>query len=446
MVAVPGISTRAVGLAVACGALMAAPAAAEGRDPVILYATTEGASGVHDALGQVTLRQAPVRPNARWPRSRLIAKESGKELSRLPTTRIVSRLRAAWRDPGTGSRVAIDEISPGHWSAAAAARLRTAMIRLGADRRRVTFYASPSMVEQVGRTDPRRPLSTKLATLVDAMSRGRATYLLTYRGNLQPFPAREMATHPTRWLPRWPARRGTLHLMLGPDGGIGQAALWNRVRASAAGRRLLGNGPAAYGLRTAAQGSAWAAQYRAHLAAPSRVPPGGDFPVAVGGGLTLTKVGRAAVRVRAAREGRVVVRMRLLPRGRMRAIRKLTAPHGAVTVPLPRDAKPGRYRVSAVLQGNGLVDRRAVTISLRRPQVALSYASRVFTLRVPRGVRAVLSVTRLPDGGRRALGRVVGPATRRVALPEGLPAGRYRALVSTSGAGGQRIVRTISVG
>ena len=176
------------------------------------------------------------------------------------------------------------------------------------------------------------------------------------------------------------------------------------------------------------------------------MPPGGDFPVAVGGGLTLTKVGRGAVRVRAAREGRVVVRARLLPNGRIRAIRKLTAPHGAVTVPLPRDARPGRYRVSAVLQGNGLVDRRAVTITLRRPRVAMGYASRVFTLRVPRGVRAVLSVSRLPDGGRRALARIVGPTTRRVALPEGLPAGRYRALVSTSGAGGQRIMRTISVG
>ena len=413
----------------------APPAAAQER--VILYTPVAGAAAVHDTLDQPTLRQAPVLPNRRWPTGRLLAKLSGKELSRLSAARIEGRLRAAWRDRNTGGRVAIDEISPVHWSRDGALRLRAAMLRLGSDRRRVTFYAAPAMVEQVGRRDPRRALPAKHSILIDAMSRGRATYLLTYRGNLQPFPAREMATHPTRWLPRWPARRGSLHLMLGPDGGIGQDALWNRVRASPAGRRLLANGPAAYGLRTAADGRAWARAYRRYLAAPGAVPPDGDYPVPVPGGLGLRRSGARAVTVTAARRGRVVVSMTPARGGQRRAIRKLVAPHRATRVVLPRNARPGRYRVQAVLQGDGLLDRRAVVVTVRRPRVGLTYKGGVFTLRLPRGVRAVLTLVP-PNGRRRAIGRAAGPGVRRIRLPQGLPEGRYTAIAGTSGAGGQK--------
>jgi hypothetical protein len=425
--------------AVACAGavLLSLPGLATARDPVIVYSPMAGATAVHDGLGTTTLRQAPVLPNRRWSSGRLVAKLNGKELSRLSTRRMKARMRAAWRDRNTGSRVAVDEISPSYWSLAAAKRLRAAMIGLGSDRRRVTFYAAPSMVEQVGRRDPRRALSAKHSALVDAMSRGRSTYLLTYRGNLQPFPAREMATHPTRWLARWPKGRGSLHLMLGPDGGIGQTALWNRVRASAAGRELLDNGPAAYGVRTSAAGRGWAAEYTKFLGSPGASPPGGDYPVPVPGGLGLRRAGGRAVEVTAARRGRVVISITRLSGGAKRAIKKLDAPSAAARVSIPRDARPGKYRVTAVLQGDGLKDRKAVVVTVTRPKVKLTYRSGVFTLTVPRGARAVLSLLP-PNGRRRAIGKVAGPGTRRIALPKGLRAGRYAAVASTSGAGGQK--------
>ena len=411
-------------------------------DPVITYAPQAGAAALHDQLGQVTLRQAPAATDSRWPTGTRIAKVSGKTFSRLTTNQMVAQLRSAWRDRSTGSRVAVDEIAPAHWSASGAVRLRTAMIRLGRDRRRVTFYAAPSMVERVGRTDPRRRLNPVLGTLIDAMSRGRATYLLTYRGNLQPFPAREMASHPTRWSARWPSGRGSLHLMLGPDGGRGQRDLWNRVRASAAGRAMLARGPAAYGLRTAAAGRGWAREYTRFLASPRGAPPQGDYPVPEPGGLRLQRRGTQTIRVVTTRRGRVVVSMRRHSGGSRRAIKKVKAP-GTSTVRIPRDTRPGRYRITAVLQGDGLVDRKTVTVNVRRPRVRLGYTNRRFTLVVPAGVRAVLSVTK--NGRRRTLGKVRGPATKRIRLKAGFPKGRYLAMVGTSGAGGQKIRRAVRV-
>ena len=47
----------------------------------------------------------------------------------------------------------------------------------------------------------------------------------------------------------------------------------------------------------------------------------------------------------------------------MRAIRKLTGPtRGSVLIGLPRDTRPGLYRVRAVLIGDGLRDRAAVVV------------------------------------------------------------------------------------
>ena len=360
------VPSRAALVAALAGALTAtAPAAA--ADPPLLYLMEGPAAAVHDALGGPTLRQAPASLNPRWPAARTVGKVSGRELAGAGARRIAGRLRAAWRAPGVGGLVAVDEITPAQWSPEAARALGRAMAMLGGDARRVMFYASPALVERVGRRDPRLRLPARLRLLVGAMSRGRATYLLTYRGSLSPFPPREMATHPTRWAARWPAGpgRGELRLLLGPDGGLGQAELWGRVRATPAGRALLSNGPGAYGLRTADDARAWAAQYRAHLASPHASPTGRDARVPGPGSVSLAPAGPRAVRVAIARPGRAVVSMRPRAGGRTRAIARLSGPASAA-VRLPRDARPGRYVVRAVLIGDGLRDRAAIVIRLRR--------------------------------------------------------------------------------
>jgi hypothetical protein len=352
---------------VAVGALLATtPALASAADPPLLYLPGDAARAVHDAVGGGTLRQAPILPDARWPAARTVGKVSGRDLASAGAATIASRLRAGWRQPAVGGLVTVDEITPSQWSPGGAAALASAMDQLGGDAQRVIFYASPSLVERVGRTDPRQPLDPTLAALVDAMSRGRATYLLTFRGNLQAFPPREMATHPTRWLARWPAGRGELRLMLGVDGGIGQGELWARARSTAAGRQLLANGPAAYGLRDAATARAWAQQYRSFRASPTVSVTGGDFPVPMPGGLTLTAAGAGRVRVTVARAGRTVITVAPVAGGRLRAIRKLTGPTPGLLIRLPTDTRPGLYRVSAVLIGDGLRDRAGVVVRIRR--------------------------------------------------------------------------------
>ncbi len=230
----------------------------------------------------------------------------------------------------------------------------------------MVFYAAPSLVEQVGRADPRRPLPARLARLVDALSRARATYLLTYRGDRAPFPAREMALHPTRWAARWPEGRGELRVMLGADAGAGQAELWARVRATPAGRAMLARGPGAYGVADAGAAREWAAQYRAFLAAPAVSATGADYAVPSPGGLALARAGARRVRVTITRPGRAVVTMTPRAGGKVRAIRKLTGPApGGVVVRLPADSRPGVYRVQAILIGDGLRDR--ATLHVRVP-------------------------------------------------------------------------------
>jgi hypothetical protein len=73
------------------------------------------------------------------------------------------------------------------------------------------------------------------------------------------------------------------------------------------------------------------------------------------------------VRVRIDRAGRAVVTMTPVGGGTVRAIRKLTGPTpGGVVVRVPTDARPGRYRVQAVLIGDGLRDRASVIVRVRR--------------------------------------------------------------------------------
>lgn len=354
-----------IALAVAASSLAAAAASAVAADAPLLYLREEPAVVVDQALGG-TLRQAPLATNARWTPAETVGKVTGRELAGAGPARIASILRAGWRQEGVGGLVAVDEVTPAQWTPTSAAALATALDILGPDAHRVIFYAAPSFVERVGRVDPRAALPATLAGLIDAVSRGRATYLLTYRGDMSPFPAREMATHPTRWAARWPAGRGELRLMLGADGGAGQAELWARVRATPAGRDMLSRGPGAYGLRDAGAARSWLDQYRAFRSAPTVSVTGADYPVPAGGGLTLTAAGRGRVKVVLARAGNAVVTMTPARGGKVRAIRKLTGPAAGVVVRIPTDSRPGLYRIQAVLIGDGLRDRAAVTVRVRR--------------------------------------------------------------------------------
>ncbi len=364
----PGRRPPAISALVAAAALALAPAAAAGAEAPLLYLKEEPAAAVHDGVGGGTLRQAPIRPNPRWPAARTVGKVAGRDLAGAGPRRIAALLRAGWGQPGVGSLVAVDEIAPRQWTPTGARALGAALERLGPNAARVVFYAAPSLVEQVGRADPRRPLPGKLAALVDALSRGRATYLLTYRGDLSPLPPREMATAPTRWLARWPGGRGELRVLLGPDGGLGQGELWARVRSTPAGRELLARGPGAYGLADAGAAREWLAQYRAFRASPATSPTGRDYAVPQPGGLTLEAAGPNRVRLRLDRPGNAVVTTQPVGGGFVRAIRKLTGPtRGTVLIRLPQDTRPGRYRVRAVLIGDGLRDRAGVVVKVTRP-------------------------------------------------------------------------------
>ena len=338
---------------------------ARAADPPLLYLPAGSAVTVDAGLGGGTLRQAPAALDPRWTRGRTVGKVRAAEIEGRGVARIAAILRAGWRRDGADGLVAIDEITPSRWTPAGSAALARALDRLGSDANRVMFYAAPSLVEQVGRVDPRRALPVRLAAIVDAVSRGRATYLATYRGDGTPFPAREMATHPTRWAMRWPAGRGELRVMLGSDAGAGQAALWTRLRATAAGRALLARGPAAYGLPTPSAARGWLAQYRAFRAAPTVSATGADYAVPRPGGLTLAAAGNRRVRITIARSGRAVVTMTPRAGGKVRAIRKLNGPTRAVLVRLPADSRPGVYRIRAVLIGDGLRDRASLGVRVR---------------------------------------------------------------------------------
>jgi hypothetical protein len=359
----PRLHAALAGALIAPGAWTGVAVAA---DPPLLYLREDAAVAADASLGGGTLRQVPAADHSRWSAAHLVGKVRGAEIEEQSAARIAAVLRAGWRRDGARGRVAVDEITPSRWSAAGAARLAAALERLGPAADRVVFYAAPALVEQIGRADPRRPLPPRLARLVGALSRARATYLLTYRGDGAPFPAREMALHPTRWAARWPAGRGELRLMLGADAGAGQAELWARVRATPAGRQMLARGPGAYGLADAAAAREWASQYRAFLAAPTVSATGADYAVPAPGGLALSRAGARRVRVTIARPGRAVVTMTPRGGGKIRAIRKLTGPApSGVVVRLPADSRPGLYRIQAILIGDGLRDR--ATLHVRVP-------------------------------------------------------------------------------
>ena len=113
------------------------------------------------------------------------------------------------------------------------------------------------------------------------------------------------------------------------------------------------------GLRSAGEGLRWLARYRGFLDQPQSPPAGGEARVPTGGGLTISLPGSrlrpgATVRVVVGRPGRAIVQ--LVPRGGTpRRIRAIAGP-ASVAVRLPRDVRPGRYTLRAVLLGDGLRD------------------------------------------------------------------------------------------
>ena len=352
-----------------------APASGLG-EMAIVYSPDAGANAVHDGAGGLpglrdVLRQAPVRVNPRFPTSALIGKVSGRELAALPSAEHMAQLLRARQHAVTtrsgtsavGGRVAVDEITPAHWSPVSAGMLRRALELMGEDADRVIFYASPALVEQVGRTDPRQRLSEGNAALLGALGFGGHTYLEVYRGNLTPFPPREMANHLSRWRGRWPAdRTGRLHVLVGPGVGATQDEIWGRIRATAAGRELLGNGPGAFGLRTTEAGRAWLREYRDFLAAPS-VAPAGEAQLILGGGDRLMVATgarlRPGARVRLALSRRSSAIAALISRsGTRRVFHKLAVRRPAtVTLRMPREVRPGRYRIVVYVSGDGIKDR-----------------------------------------------------------------------------------------
>ncbi|MGD9694684.1 MAG: hypothetical protein AB7V42_03370 [Thermoleophilia bacterium] len=344
----------------------------------IVYLPADAADAAYDAGLTGALRQMPAdtTSNPRWPADRRIGKVSVSKtkLTTKTAAQIVRIVQAELRKPENGGQVAIDELNPNQWSAAQAAQLDRAWIMLGPDAQRVSVYASPALVEQVGRSDPRLRLATKQLRLFDVAVRSGATYLQMYRGGWVPLPAEDMAGHVTRWLARWPeAEAGRLRLLIGPGMGLSQEELWNRVRATPAGRTLLGNGVGLVGgtRMSPAEAREWVRQYIGYQEAPQASPPGGDIePPRVGPPvITAPAKLRAGGRfqVAANRAGKAVVQLLPIKRGRPlrgRAISKLVFPtEGTLAAVLPRDARSGRYRILVTFWGSGIKER--ATLDLR---------------------------------------------------------------------------------
>jgi hypothetical protein len=429
--------------------VLAAPAAGAGL--TVLYVHGSAAAAIHDGAPGVrglvgAWRQAPIFDDPRWPPARQIAKVRSSDLAGRDPATMASIIRAALRDGARGGRAAIDEVGTA-WDGPDASALAGALRSLGPAARRVVVYVSPGLVGQVARVDPRLPLHADLAAVVDALAAAGDVELSLYHGGGVPFDREEMATAATRWLARWPAAgRGSLHLLLGPDHGLGQAVLWARARSSAAGRTLLANGPGVWGLKTAGEGRAWLAAYRAFLRAPDVSPTGGgDVGVPTGGGLSVSAVGGRRVAVTLSRPGRAVVRLVPSAGGPGRVIAKLTGPGPATVVPLPADVAPGRYWVVAVALGDGLRDRAYAPVDVgsgwARGALSMAEEGRVLRVSVAPGTRAVVRL--IPIGGRgRVIGKVQGPARQRtVRLPRDVRPGRYVAVAVSAGAAGRQVVR-----
>jgi hypothetical protein len=424
---------------------------------VAVYAPIAQAVVLHDGgdsvagLGDQLWLQAPTATDRRFPSTRWMAKVKGDEVAASSPQQMAAILRTAITATDRGGLVAIDEILAGVWSEARLRNLGAALDQLGPQAERVIVYIGPGVVGAIGRIDLRQPLPPRWEALLTTLRRAGGTVLETYHGDLRPFSRAELAADTTRWLARWgPGEVERLHLMLGPSIDSSQAEIWERARATEAGRRLLANGPFAYGLRSREATIGWLAGYRDFLANPLTPPAGGDEPVPVGGGLAITLVDAATASVTLSRAGRAVVQV--IPAGATsgRVIAKLDGPVAAARVAIPRDTRPGRYTLRVVAMGDGLRDDASVALVVA-PQGVI--AGRPSLLRAVRG-RGRSIIVGFPGTGRGNVqvirvgarnGPVVraftGPVSRlSVPLPAGLAPGNYRIRVVTIGPNGREQV------
>jgi len=432
--------------ALAAGAVLA-PLAAAYPGLHVVYAPREGAQAIHDGAPGLpgltgSLRQGPVFDDPRWPASRQVAKVRGRALSRMDVPAMVATLRAGLADPLRERGVAIEELVAADWGVAATQRLIQALEQLGPAARDVFVWVGPSIVAQIGRVDLQDPLRTRHRWYIGALRRAGAILLEMYGGGAAPLTAAQFAEYPSRWLARLPAgEHGRLHVVFGPDRGVGQDRLWAWARSTPGGRQVLRNGAGVYGMQTAADGLEWLAQLRAFQSAPDTAPAG-ERPVPTRGGLTVLRSGRT-VRVTLARPGRVTVS--LIPiggKGKRRMIRALQGPVSDVAVRLPRDLRPGRYAIITVARGNGLRDFSNIHLVVPRfrPVTPLDLTRRGRTLfvTVGDGNRVMIRLDP-PDGRKRVIARLRGPLARRVVrIPRDLVKGVHIAVALSTGAGGRQ--------
>lgn len=380
------LAATAVGLGVLLSLALPTSAVAIPVGSVLIYDTTEPAAIVNDgvsALGLMPLRQWPANVDEdRWPVQKRVGKVSGDLLARQSQAGMRAMLEAEMNDPTTSGTVGVDEISRTRWSPTSARYLKGALRALGPRAENVLFYVGPSLVERVGRSDPRRSLDATMQGLLDAMALGGATYLEMYNGDHTPVSQLDYARYPTRWMERWPAKRiGALRLVFGraqPEIGATQEAIWNWARASAAGRTLLANGAAIFAVRDPALAQDWVDGYRQFIANPSAVPPQGDYPVPGPGALAVvlpkkkTLVAGSKVTITMARRGKAV--FRLAPRtgsSRGRVIGKFSGPTSSRggKLKIPADTHSGSYRLIGVMMGDGITDRVTLHVKVTDPKV-----------------------------------------------------------------------------
>ena len=220
-----------------CSSPSRSPAAGAAADAPLLYLTQEAASAAHDAMGGPTLRQAPLTPDGRWPAARTVGKVRGRDLAGASPARIAAMLRAGWRQQGVGGLVAVDEMTPPSGPPLAPPALAAALDQLGGDAQRVIFYAAPSMVERVGRADPRAALA-RAARPADRRHEPRAGHLpahLSRRHVAVPRPRDGDAPDPLGGPLAGRPRRAADDARAGRRRSA-SAEVWARVRSTVAGR------------------------------------------------------------------------------------------------------------------------------------------------------------------------------------------------------------------
>jgi hypothetical protein len=156
-------------------------------------------------------------------------------------------------------------------------------------------------------------------------------------------------------------------MMVGPDRGIGMQTVFAHLRATPSGRRMLANGPAAYGLRTREEGVAWLNAYADFLIDPFTSISGRDTVVPALGGLTVTQIGPRQLMLNATLRARIVIQ--LLPRGggARRVIGPFYGPVRNKRITVPPRLAAGRYTALTIAFGEGLREEDRTPVTLGRP-------------------------------------------------------------------------------